>query len=108
MSYVNADDVLPKDLIEEIQKYVDGQLIYIPRKDENSLSWGEKNGTKEKLAERNQTIVNSYYSGQTIAELGKVYFLSEKKFRGLYMNMNPPKMKIKEDPQNNDIMKYRG
>ena len=40
MSYVNADDVLPKDLIEEIQKYVDGQLIYIPRKDENSLSWG--------------------------------------------------------------------
>ena len=53
MSYVNADDVLPKDLIGEIQKYVDGQLIYIPRKDENSLSWGEKNGTKEKLAERN-------------------------------------------------------
>ena len=23
------------------------------------------------------------------------------------MNMNPPKMKIKEDPQNNDIMKYK-
>lgn len=38
MSYVNADDVLPKDLIGEIQKYVDGQLIYIPRKDENPLS----------------------------------------------------------------------
>ena len=83
MSYVNADDVLPKDLIGEIQKYVDGQLIYIPRKDENSLSCGENNGTKEKLAERNQTIVNSYYSGQTIAELGKVYFLSEKRIQGI-------------------------
>ena len=32
MSYVNAEDVLPKTLIEEIQKHVDGQLIYIPRK----------------------------------------------------------------------------
>ena len=83
MSYINVDDVLPKTLVREIQKYVDGQLIYIPRKKENSLSWGEKNGTKEKLAERNQTIVNSYYSGQTIAELGKVYFLSEKRIQGI-------------------------
>ena len=47
MSYVNAEDVLPKKLVEEIQKYIDGQLIYIPRKNENTLSWGEKNGTKE-------------------------------------------------------------
>ena len=83
MSYVNADDVLPKDLIGEIQKYVDGKLIQIPRKDENSLSWGEPNGTQDTLAERNQTIVNSYYSGQTIAELGKVYFLSEKRIQGI-------------------------
>ena len=40
-------------------------------------------------AERNQMIVNHYYSGQTIAELSEVYFLSEKEFRELYMNMNP-------------------
>ncbi len=58
MSYINAENVLPKAFIEEIQKYVDGQLLYIPRKNENSLSWGEKCGTKEKLAERNQTIVS--------------------------------------------------
>ena len=83
MSYINADDVLPKTLVKEIQKHVDGQLIYIPRKDENSLSWGEKNGTKEKLAERNQTIVNNYYSGRTIAELSKVYYLSEKRIQGI-------------------------
>lgn len=28
-------------------KCVDGQLLYILRKNKNSLSWGEKNGTKE-------------------------------------------------------------
>ena len=83
MSYVNADDILPKFLVEEIQRYVDGQLLYIPRKNENSLSWGEKNGTKEKLAERNQTIIKRYYSGQTIAELCKIYYLSEKRIQGI-------------------------
>ena len=83
MSYVNAESVLPEKLVKEIQKYIDGQLIYISRKSENSLLWGEKNGTKEKLAERNQMIVNRYYSGQTIAELSEVYFLSEKRIRGI-------------------------
>ena len=83
MSYVNADDVLPKLLVEEIQKYVDGQLLYIPRKNENSLSWGEKSGTREKLAERNQAIVSRYYSGVTVVELSEVYYLSEKRIRGI-------------------------
>lgn len=83
MSYVNADDVLPKVLVEEIQKYVDGQLLYISRKNENSLSWGEKCGTKEKLAKRNQTIVSRFYSGETISELGKAYYLSEKRIQGI-------------------------
>ncbi len=32
MSYVNANEVLPDDLVQEIQKYLDGQLLYIPRK----------------------------------------------------------------------------
>ena len=83
MSYVKADDVLPKILVEEIQKYVDGQLLYIPRKDKNSLSWGEKNGTREKLAKRNQTIVSRYNAGVTVAELSKMYFLSEKRVWGI-------------------------
>ena len=83
MSYVNATDVLPEILVREIQRYVDGQLLYIPRKNENSLSWGEKNGTKEKLAERNQKIVNGYYSGLTIEALSKEFYLSEKRIQGI-------------------------
>ena len=73
MSYVNAEDVLPKMLVEEIQKYVDGQLLYIPR----------KNGTKEKMAERNQTILNRYALGQTVAELSREFYLSEKRILGI-------------------------
>ena len=83
MSYVKAKDVLPKKLVEEIQQYVDGQLIYIPRKNENSLSWGEKNGTRERLAERNNAIASRYYSGETITKLSEEYFLSEKRIQGI-------------------------
>ena len=83
MSYVNAEEVLPKVLLKEIQKYVDGQLLYIPRKNENSLSWGEKSGTRVKLAERNRAIVSRYYSGETIAKLSEVYYLSEKRIHGI-------------------------
>ena len=36
MSYVNADEVLPEDLIREIQKYVDGKVLYIPRRSEKA------------------------------------------------------------------------
>ena len=83
MSYVKAEDVLPKHLVEEIQKYVDGKLLYIPRKNENSLSWGEKSGTKEKMAKRNQTIVKRYHAGETVETLSREYFLSEKRIRGI-------------------------
>lgn len=83
MSYVKADDVLPASLIQEIQKFVDGQLIYIPRKQDKTFSWGEKNGTKDKLAERNSQIVSHYYSGVTIAELSNEYCLSQKRIQGI-------------------------
>ena len=83
MSYVKAEDVLPKHLVEEIQKYVDGKLLYIPRKNENSLSWGEKSGTKEKMAKRNQAIVGRFHAGKTVEELSREYYLSEKRIRGI-------------------------
>ena len=83
MSYVNANDILPKCLVDEIQKYIDGQILYIPRRNENTLSWGEKSGTKEKLAERNRKIVNSFQNGDTISELSRIYYLSEKRIQGI-------------------------
>ena len=83
MSYVKAEEVLPKYLVEEIQKYVDGKLLYIPRKGENSFSWGEKSGTRERLAERNQTIVEHYNAGVTVETLSREFYLSEKRIRGI-------------------------
>ena len=33
MSYISAEDVLPKEVIEIIQQYVSGKSIYIPCKE---------------------------------------------------------------------------
>lgn len=95
MSYVNVNEVLPEALIREIQKYVDGQVIYIPCKNENSLSWGEKNGTRDKMAKRNKAIVSRYYSGETIAELSEEYFLSEKRIQGIIHECESSDQRIK-------------
>ena len=63
MSYVNANEVLPDDLVQEIQKYLDGQLLYIPRKQSNAFSWGEKSGIRDKMAERNRQIQVRFHPG---------------------------------------------
>ena len=34
MSYKKAAQILPDELIRQIQQYVDGEAIYIPRSDE--------------------------------------------------------------------------
>ena len=31
MSYQKADRILPRELLEQVQEYVDGALIYIPK-----------------------------------------------------------------------------
>ncbi len=41
MDYQNSTNLLPKELIEQIQKYVDGKVIYIPKKQINKKHWGE-------------------------------------------------------------------
>lgn len=46
MSYQNAIYLLPKDLLEQIQEYIDGRVVYIPKKELNKKHWGENTDTK--------------------------------------------------------------
>lgn len=78
MKYVKAKDVLPKDILEMVQKYVDGEYLYIPRKDMNRKAWGEKSGAKNILQVRNLEIYEKYSSGTTVDELSQEYYLSRK------------------------------
>lgn len=44
MKYVKASAVLPKKLILEIQKYVQGETIYIPNSESTRKKWGTLSG----------------------------------------------------------------
>lgn len=78
MSYKNSIDLLPKELITEIQKYIDGKVIYIPKKEENKKHWGDNTDTKQLLSIRNLQIYIDYQNGMTIPQLSEKYFLAEK------------------------------
>ncbi len=81
MSYKKAQDVLPEEILKIIQEYIDGEYIYIPRKNENHKSWGEKSGIKKSLKRRNTEIYKKYLNGNSVDELSKEYYLSEKSIR---------------------------
>ena len=69
---------LPIYLIEQLQQYVDGAAVYIPKKEEGKKAWGERTNTKTELAKRNAGIYTEYLSGRPIKELAEKYFLAEK------------------------------
>lgn len=78
MGYVRAEEILPVEVIELIQKYVDGQSIYIPRKGDCRAAWGTGTEIRRELLARNRQIYCEYLSGKRIQQLSESYFLSEK------------------------------
>ena len=86
MSYIKAEEILPEDLIREIQEYADGVYIYIPRKPGTRHPWGQDTGYKEELSERNDCIYTDYCAGITVRQLARKYHLSEKSIRRILRN----------------------
>ena len=76
MRYKNAQDIFPEDVLEIIQKYIDGAYIYIPKKEHKK--WGANTQTKQETMERNKKIYAQYKSGQKVHDLADEHFLSEK------------------------------
>ena len=78
MGYVRANDILPESLLEAIQDYVDGEYIYIPRKDCNKKTWGEIKNSKQEVFARNTEIYEKYQKGISVQKLATTYYLSAK------------------------------
>jgi len=77
MKYVKAQAVLPKSLLAEIQKYIQGELVYIPKPQATYEKWGSKTGSRKALAQRNDTMVKAYRAGTPITQLAESYYLAE-------------------------------
>lgn len=76
MSYKNAAEILPSHLLEEIQKYIEGGLIYIP-KNGKKTAWGALSGARKAIDSRNREIIKLYADNVTIEELAEKFFLSD-------------------------------
>lgn len=76
MKYKNAKNILPTELLNEIQKYIQGDIIYIPIQGEKT-SWGKKSGSKEAINNRNKKIFDLYNLGHDISEIQNMFNLSE-------------------------------
>ena len=87
MSYIKADEVLPQNIIEIIQQYIDGENIYIPKKGDKRIAWGEKSGINEELKKRNSLIYNDYLRGEKISVLTDRYYLSDKSIQRIIRKM---------------------
>lgn len=86
MSYINAGDRLPAHILELIQDYVEGEYIYIPKKETSKKSWGDNTDTKKELARRNEDIYTQYMAGVKVSELAQKYFLSPKSIQRIVLN----------------------
>ena len=78
LGYIKAKDVLPLEVIEQVQQYISGEVLYIPKKENSKCFWGENTLTKRELAERNAKIYSEFCSGIPMSKLAKKYFLVEK------------------------------
>jgi Mor family transcriptional regulator len=76
LDYKKGAEVLPARLLEEIQKYVEGSLIYIPKKS-NKVGWGYISGTRQMIDQRNKKINKLFAEGATVTELAEQFHLTE-------------------------------
>jgi Mor family transcriptional regulator len=80
MKYKNASDVLPENLMREVQKYAAGETLYFP-KDRERKKWGEKTGAREYFQKRNDDIRQKYLRKTSIEHLADEYCLSVETIR---------------------------
>ena len=85
MSYISAEDILPKELIETIQQYVSGKSIYIPCKEKKV--WGSQTKTKQYYVIRNKEICKKFKQGTSVKKLAEEYSLSEKSIQRILRKM---------------------
>ncbi|MBO7749002.1 hypothetical protein I8J29_33055 [Paenibacillus sp. MWE-103] len=76
MKYVSANEVLPDDLICEIQKYIQGKTLYIPAPKGSRAKWGKDSGQRELLLKRNAEIRKHFREGENLDHLASQYCLS--------------------------------
>ncbi len=75
MKYINATEIVPVRLVEELQKYMKAGYLYISAKKQHK-SWGELSGYRKELQNRNKKNISAYKQGASLEELADYCYLS--------------------------------
>lgn len=79
MKYVNANDILPVSLVEEIQKHVQGVFLYIPKKDKQIRRAVTE--YRVELEKRNNRIYKMHLEGMSNRQLADNFSLAQSSIR---------------------------
>ena len=85
MGYRNAQEIFPEGLLKQIQRYVSGETIYVPARDERK-AWGETSGYQRYIRERNEEIRTGFTNGLSIEDLMEKYALSYDSIKRIVYN----------------------
>ena len=94
--YIKADSLLPKELLKEVQKYAQGQTLYIPKEKCDRKKWGVISGGRKLINERNSEICSHFRNGISVDVLADRYFLSAESIKRIVYKRNNKTNKIKE------------
>lgn len=73
--------MLPEALLRQIWKYVEGENIYIPKREESRAAWGSLSGSRLEYEARNEKIRARYAAEATVEELADEFCLSVESIR---------------------------
>ncbi len=73
--YRNAAEVLPPELLAEVQRHAAGTQLYIPSPVARA-PWGERTGARETLRQRNCELRRLHGEGMAIRQLMNRFHLS--------------------------------
>lgn len=85
MKYINARDILPEDILKQLQSYATGTLLYVPKQGEEK-SWGEISGYRTYLLKRNRMILNFFQYGVSLEEISDTFGLSQETVKKVIYN----------------------
>jgi RimJ/RimL family protein N-acetyltransferase len=74
MKYRNAAELLPPQLLSELQNYAQGVTFYVPKV--TRKPWGEGTGAKVFFSRRDRVIRNEFSNGAGLEKLSGEYFIS--------------------------------
>ena len=93
MKYINASDILPEPLLNEVRRYADGQLLYIPS-GADRRAWGERSGARADYQARNRAIRMRFADGIPAEALAGEFFLTAETIRKIAYGKETPMKKI--------------